>query len=106
MIFLSIVIGFIIGWLALKLLINRRLKIMLESIAYSPLPEKKEPKKVDIDLVKIKDVIYAYSRDEPQFLAQGTTKEEIAENLKIRFPDTSFMASPKNLREVGLDESI
>jgi hypothetical protein len=106
MIFLSIVIGFIIGWLALKLLINYRLKEMLDSIANSPIPEKKEAKKVDIDLVKIKDVVYAYSREDPQFLAQGSTKEEIVANLKIRFPDTTFMASPKNLREVGLDESI
>jgi hypothetical protein len=55
MIFLSIVIGFIIGWLALKLLINYRLKLMLESIINSPIPEKKDAKKVDIDLVKIKD---------------------------------------------------
>lgn len=106
MILLGICIGFIIGWLALKLLVNYRLRQMLESIAYSPLPEKKEPKKIDIDLVKIKDVVYAYSREDPQFLAQGSTKEEIVANLKIRFPDTTFMASPKNLREVGLDESI
>jgi len=106
MIFLSIIIGFIIGWVALKLLINHRIKQMLESIVNSPLPEKKEAKKVDIDLVKIKDVIYAYSREEQEFLAQGITKEEIVANLKKRFPNTSFMASPKNLREVGLDESI
>ena len=106
MIFLSIVIGFIIGWLALKLLINYRLKEMLDSIANSPIPEKKESKKVDIDLVKIKDVVYAYSREDPQFLAQGTTKDELVANLRYRFPDTTFMASPKNLREVGLDESI
>jgi len=106
MIFLSVLIGFIIGWIALRFLINYRLRTMLSSIVNSPLPEKKEPKKVDIDLVKIKDVIYAYSREDPHFLAQGTTKEEVVANLKIRFPDTTFMASPKNLREVGLDESI
>jgi hypothetical protein len=106
MIFLSIIIGFIIGWVALKLLINHRIKQMLESIVNSPLPEKKEAKKVDIDLVKIKDVIYAYSREEQEFLAQGITKEEVVANLKRRFPDTSFMASPKNLKEVGLDESL
>jgi hypothetical protein len=106
MIFLSVLIGFIIGWIALRFLINYRLRMMLDSIVNSPLPEKKEPKKVDIDLVKIKDVIYAYSREDPHFLAQGTTKEEVVANLKIRFPDTTFMASPKNLREVGLDESI
>ena len=79
---------------------------MLDSIASSPMREKKEAKKVDIDLVKIKDVIYAYSREEQEFLAQGITKEEVVANLKRRFPDTSFMASPKNLKEVGLDESL
>lgn len=103
---LGIAVGFILGWLALKLLINHRLRQMLDSIANSPLPEKTEAKKVDIDLVKIKDVVYAYSREDPHFLAQGSTKEEIVANLKRRFPDTTFMASPKNLREVGLDESI
>ena len=66
----------------------------------------KETKKVDIDLVKIKDVVYAYSRENPQFLAQGYTRLEIVENLRRRFPDTTFMASPSNLKEVGFNDPI
>ena len=100
------ILGYALGWFMLRALINYKMKTMLDSIVNSPIPEKAENKKVDIDLVKIKDVVYAYSRENPQFLAQGSTKEEIVANLKRRFPDTSFMASPKNIKEVGLDEPI
>lgn len=100
------ILGFALGWYMLRVLINYKMKLMLDSIVNSPTPEKKELNKVDIDLVRIKDVVYAYSREDPHFLAQGSTKEEIVANLKRRYPDTTFMASPKNLREVGLDESI
>jgi len=100
------ILGFALGWFMLRVLVNYRMRLMLDSIANSPSPEKKENKKVDIDLVRIKDIVYAYSREDPHFLAQGSTKEEIVANLKIRFPDTTFMASPRNLREVGLDESV
>ena len=106
MIVLSLAIGFILGWLALRALVNYKMRLMLDSIVNSPSPQKKETKKVDIDLVKIKDVVYAYSRENPQFLAQGYTRLEVVENLRRRFPDTTFMASPSNLKEVGFNDPI
>ena len=74
---------------------------MMKSVSESPSPSK--PKVINIDLVRMKDRIYAYNRENNQFLAHGHTKDELAIDLKARFPDVSFMASPANLKEVGLE---
>lgn len=99
MITLTFLIGFILGWVALRALINRKMRRMLDSIANEPLPEKKT---INLDFVKMDHAILAYNRDTQQFLAQGSTREEITALLLKRFPDTSFMANTKNLEEVGL----
>jgi hypothetical protein len=40
LIILGVIIGFISGWIMLRVLINYRMRTMLDSIANSPLPEK------------------------------------------------------------------
>lgn len=101
LIILGVIIGFISGWIMLRVLINYRLRLMLDSIANSPSPEK-ELKTVDIDLVMIKDRLYAYDRSNNNFLAHGDTKAEVIDSLRSRFPDTSFMARSSNLKDLGL----
>jgi len=101
LIILGVIIGFISGWIMLRVLINYRLRLMLDSIANSPLPEK-ELKTVDIDLVMIKDRLYAYDRSNNNFLAHGDTKAEVIDSLRSRFPHTSFMARSSNLKDLGL----
>ena len=98
---LVLVAGFILGWMALRALVNYKMRLMLNSIANSP-PPKQEKIVVNIDLVKVNSAIFAYDRDTQMFLAQGNTKEEIVDALQKRFPHKSFMASPKNIEEVGL----
>jgi len=99
MIVLTLAVGFILGWFALRALINLKMKRMLDSIVNSPIPEKKT---INLDFVKMDHAILAYNRDTQQFLVQGSTREEITALLLKRFPDTSFMANTKNLEEVGL----
>lgn len=99
LIVLGIIIGFVSGWIMLRVLINYRLRLMLDSIANSPAPELKT---VDIDLVRIKDRLYAYDRSNNNFLAHGDTKDEIIDSLRVRFPGTSFMARTSNLKDLGL----
>jgi hypothetical protein len=98
MIILAIAVGFILGWFALRVLINYKMKQMLDSIANSSV----EKKIIPLDFVKMDHAILAYNRETQQFLAQGNTREEITELLKRRFPDTSFIANTQNLKEVGL----
>jgi len=99
MIVLTLAVGFILGWFALRALINLKMKRMLDSIVNSPIPEKKT---INLDFVKMDHAILAYNRDTQQFLVQVSTREEITALLLKRFPDTSFMANTKNLEEVGL----
>ena len=105
LIILGIIIGFASGWFMLRVLINYKMKMMLDSIANSPL-SKPETKVVDIDLVKIKDRVYAYDRKDNSFLGYGNSKEEMVEYLRKKHPNTSFMANTKNVKEVEFNDSI
>lgn len=104
LIILGIIIGFVSGWLMLRALINLRMRNVLDSIANSPLP-KPEIKVVDIDLIKIKDRVYAYDRKDNSFLGYGNSKDEMVEYLRKKYPNTSFMAKPANVKEVDFNEN-
>lgn len=100
LVILGVIIGFVSGWLMLRALINYKMKLMLESIAETPTIINR----VDIDIVKIKDRFYVYRRDDKSFLVYGETKKDLIDQLQSRWPDKAFMASPKNIKEVGLND--
>ena len=105
LIILGVIIGFVSGWLMLRVLINFKMKVMLDSIVNTPLP-KQEIKVVDIDLVKIKGRVYAYDRKDNSFLGYGNTKDEMVEYLSKKYPNTSFMAKPTNVKEVDFNDPV
>jgi hypothetical protein len=99
MILLAFIAGIAVGFLIIRCLIILKMKRMLDSIANSPIPDKKI---VNINFVKMDHAILVYNRETQQFLAQGNSKEEIVQLLAKRFPDTSFMANSRNIEEAGL----
>ena len=103
LIILGVIIGFASGWIMLRVLINYKLKTMLGSIANSP---KLETKVIDLDLIKIKDRVYAYDRKDNSFLGYGNSKAEMVDYLRKKFPNTSFMAKPKNMKEVEFNDTV
>lgn len=105
LIILGVIIGFASGWIMLRVLINYKMKIILGSIADTPLP-KPEIKVVDIDLVKIKGRVYAYDRKDNSFLGYGNSKDEMVEYLRKKHPNTSFMAKPTNVKEVDFNDTV
>lgn len=105
LIILGVIIGFASGWILLRVLINYKLKTMLGSIVDSPLPIPKI-KVIDIDLIRIKDRVYAYDRKDDSFLGYGNSKAEIVEYLRKKYPKTTFMAKPKNVKEVNFNDTI
>ena len=102
-IFFGFVLGFIAGWFVIKAIIMYKTQQILKSIADTPLHEK-EKKIVHINMTRLKDRFYVYNNETKAFLTQGASKAEITEDLQKRFPDTSFMANPANLKEVGLND--
>jgi hypothetical protein len=105
LIILGVIIGFASGWIMLRVLINYKLKTMLGSIANSPVPQQ-ETKVIDIDLIRIKDRVYAYDRKDDSFLGYGNTKDEMVEYLRKKYPNTSFMAKPTNVKEVDFNDTV
>lgn len=65
--------------------------------------ESNEKKKIMITMRRIDDnTVYAYNVESDEFLAQGSTQEEIINDLVKKYPNHSFRASPDNLKDVGL----
>lgn len=100
-ILLGLVIGFVLGWIALKILIYIRVRDMLNSIATEPVAA--EPKTIKLNFVREKNRIYAYDSSNDMFMAHGENKEEIIVSLNKRFPKIGFTANSNNLKEVGLE---
>jgi hypothetical protein len=98
------ILGFIVGVFFMRFIFFLKLQLMLKSISETPVPDKQQRKLVNLEFVKMKNRIYAYDRENSHFLASGDTRQEIVDVLNKRFPDTSFMANPVNLKEVGLND--
>lgn len=98
--FIIFVFGFVTGWLALRTLVQYRVKqvkdILMQTI------EKSMPEEVMITFSKEGDLIQVHNSDTQEFLAQGSSKEEIVKILEDRWPDKVFRASSKNMEEMGL----
>lgn len=54
-----------------------------------------------IVIEKHNDVFYVYDKENNTFMAQGSSKEELEDNLKKRYPDKRFACPEKILKEVG-----
>lgn len=97
------ILGMIVGWAIFKIHFYYKVWVMMKSISESPLPKKPEIKKINIELVKLKDTLYAYNNDTKAFLAHGQSKQEVVDSLHKQYPNHMFMASPANLKEVDLE---
>lgn len=94
------IFGFVTGWLVLRTIVQYRVKqvkdILMQTI------EKSMPEEVMITFSKEGDLIQVHNSDTQEFLAQGSSKEEIVKILEDRWPDKVFRASSKNMEEMGL----
>ena len=98
--FIIFVFGFVTGWLVLRTLVQHRVN-QFKSILLQTL-EKNLPEEVSIVFSKEGDLFQVHNSETKEFLAQGTTKEEIVKILEDRWPNKVFKASSKNLEEMGL----
>lgn len=98
---LIFVVGFIGGWLALRSVVQyrmRRLRQLLEEAETNS-----KTTEIMVNFTRVGDQVYAYNADTEEFLVQGSTKDEIIGLLQKRWPNISFRASPANLKEVNLE---
>jgi len=65
--------------------------------------EEIKKKYLPIKIEKVEHGYFVYSIPDNTFMAQGTTRKELEENLDKRYPGKRFAATPDNLKEVGFD---
>ena len=92
---------FILGWKCRELEAMRRIQKYEENM-------KTQVKQNIIPVVveKAGDLFHVYNKETGEYLAKGSNVNEITENLSQRFNDHKvFVASPENMKEVGLKDA-
>jgi len=98
--FLILVGGFVLGWIAREWLALNRMNRIFNQMQIHEQEEEME------NLIPIKieyhdDKFYVYQQGCGTFMAQGTSRNELEENLTKRYPGKKFAANNSNLQEVG-----
>jgi hypothetical protein len=63
--------------------------------------EEQEEEQIHIIIEKHNDMLYVYDKDTKQFMAQGSSKEDVEKILVERFPGKRFACQESILKEVG-----
>ena len=56
---------------------------------------------IQINIEKHNNVFYVYDRHTNEFMAQGSSKDEVETNLRKRYPGKSFGCAESNLSQTG-----
>lgn len=94
-----------IGWGLRELYAIREVE-KLDGILRETLEEELEEikkKYLPIKIEKVENGYFVYSLPDNAFMAQGTNRKELEDNLDKRYPGKKFAATPDNLKEIGFD---
>lgn len=56
---------------------------------------------IQINIEKHNNVFYVYDKETNEFMAQGSSKDEVETNLKKRYPGKTFGCAESNLSQTG-----
>jgi len=56
---------------------------------------------IQINIEKHNDMFYVYDRETNEFMAQGSSKDEVETNLQKRYPGKRFGCAESNLSQTG-----
>jgi hypothetical protein len=94
------VMGAVSGWNArekhAKTQVEKHFKHIQEFVE-----EQEEEEQIHIIIEKHNDMLFVYDKDTKQFMAQGTSKEDVEKVLVERFPGKRFACHESVLKEVG-----
>lgn len=102
---ISLAVAFRLGWTAREL---HAKKILSELAKMAEEHAKETDKSIRIKIEKSDHGFFVYSMEDDTFMAQGSTRSELEENLVARYPGKTFAAKHENLIEVGFlpNESV
>ena len=79
-----------------KLVTEKLLDLLQESVE-----RQVEENVIQINIEKHNDMFYVYDRETNEFMAQGSSKDEVETNLQKRYPGKRFGCAESNLSQTG-----
>ncbi len=95
----AVVVGFFSGWNARELYAIRKIDQLLKQVELTEEPEKEDVERMTLE--KHGNVIYAFTSSH-EFIAQGSTLEELDAAIQKRFPGRKFLIKESNLNDLEL----
>jgi len=87
--------GSVAGWNAREKHAKKQVERHFEQLL------EQQEEKIHIIIEKHNDILYVYDKDTKQFMAQGSSKEDVEKVLVERFPGKRFACTESILKEVG-----
>lgn len=87
----------VVGWTVREIVARRQLSRLQDQII-AQLPKIDS---IPIRIDKIDSMIYVYNDSTGQFMAQGTTYKEIGDKMIKLFPNTLFLATEADAKDMG-----
>jgi hypothetical protein len=97
--FLLWVWGIIIGWRAREVHAKQQVQKYMAETADEL--ETQTETQIQIKIEKDQNGFFVYNLQTNEFMAQGTTRNQVEMALAKRYPGKHFAATPTNLREIG-----
>ena len=90
--------GAVSGWKAREEHAKQITEKLLDRLQES---SEQDEESIQITIEKHNNVFYVYDRETNEFMAQGSTNDEVETNLRKRYPGKSFGCAESNLSQTG-----
>ena len=90
--------GAVSGWKAREEHAKQITEKLLDRLQES---SEQDEESIQITIEKHNNTFYVYDRETNEFMAQGSTKDEVETNLRKRYPGKSFGCAESNLSQTG-----
>ena len=87
--------GAVSGWNSRERHAKKQMEKFFERV------DEAEEEQIHIIIEKHNDMLYVYNKDTKQFMAQGSSKEDVEKVLVERFPGKRFACAESNLSQTG-----
>ena len=95
-----VILGFCIGWFLREQVAIQQVKRIIDEITLEEI-EQEYDNVIRITIEKDSDMLFAYHKENSQFIAQGSTQAELETKLSELFPGKKFGVTSENISEIG-----
>lgn len=99
----ALMVGIYVGWEAREQWAIRQVRRLLDSgELFTEAETGEEEERTKMRLEKHSDLLYAFTVEDDNFIAQGKDLEELDKAIQARFPGKKFSIQEDNLKDIGV----